>query len=152
MVNCKQQCFFVLACYLSDKPKIFSGNSKGSFQYPWLLSLISESILAQLTDCNTAEEIWHSVEKIFGIRSTPKTMQYKNQTENQKKGLLMEHLAKTELLALDQSYCYSFCHYLKIKSSVHPICNCSSPCTRTRATRNTVRSDRTLPSVKLSQS
>ncbi|PON92317.1 hypothetical protein TorRG33x02_119460, partial [Trema orientale] len=67
----------------------------------WLLGSITESILAQMVDCNNAAEVWGALERIFSSQSKAKIMQYKLWIQSLKKGGLSmrEYLVKMKTYA-----------------------------------------------------
>ena len=52
----------------------------------WLMGSMNEDIVTQMIGCNTAREIWLTLEQTYSSSSTTKIMQLKGQLQNLKKG------------------------------------------------------------------
>lgn len=72
----------------------------------WILASVSEGVLPRLINCDTASQVWSTIESYFSQQIRAKVSQYKLQLQNQKKGSLTmnEYLLKirtcVDLLAL----------------------------------------------------
>ncbi|KAL3652810.1 hypothetical protein CASFOL_002491 [Castilleja foliolosa] len=75
------------------------GTGKNQILASWILSSLSENILALMIGLSSSSQIWHVLESNFASQSKAKTLQYKLQLQTTKKGNLSmrEYLAKVKM-------------------------------------------------------